>query len=112
MDRTQRAFEAFDRKHHEVYSEFVRLAHKARSRGFRKYSAWTIVAVIRWHTDVNPQREGGFKINNNFISRYARKLIREDPSFRGFFELRACGGDGVEGSERDPLESVALEGFI
>lgn len=109
MDRIQRTFEEFDRRHPEVYVEFVRMARKARQRGFRKYSARTIVAVIRWHCDVNPNRDGGFKINDHYSSRYVRKLLREDPSFTGFFELRACGAD-VEGPS-DPMERVALEGF-
>jgi len=28
------------------------------------------------------------KLNNNFTSRMARKLMEEDPEFKGFFELR------------------------
>jgi hypothetical protein len=86
-------FAAFDGAHPEVFAEFKRLALEARRRGHEHYSADGILHVVRWHTSVNPQKDEGFKINNDFSSRYARKLIAEDGTFATFFELRALKSD-------------------
>jgi hypothetical protein len=84
----QAAFETFDRDHPEVYRLFVQLANQMRDAGRKRYSADAILHRIRWHFDVNTHRRGGFKINDHFSSRYARKLIAQDPTFDGFFTLK------------------------
>lgn len=54
------------------------------SAGAREQSA-----VIRYHRILSGQDETEpFKINNNYSSRYARKLMDEDQRFSRFFELR------------------------
>jgi hypothetical protein len=58
-----------------------------RRTGRKKYSAWTIINKIRWDRDIRTDGDV-FKINNDFIALYARKLIDEDSRFDGFFELR------------------------
>ena len=83
----QQKFEDFDVAHPEVYTHFRHFANQIRTAGHTKYGAKTIIERIRWEMDLQVT-DGEFKINNNFISRYARKLINEDTSFEGFFNLR------------------------
>ena len=60
----------------------------SRAWGYTHYSADGIMHIVRYHAAVNPERDGGFKINNNFVALYARKLVAADPSFAGFFAFR------------------------
>ena len=84
----QQRFEIFDEQHPEVWVLFVQFSQQVRAAGRDKYSARAIIHRIRWHYAVNPERDEGFKINDVFSSRYARKLLEDDPTFVGFFELR------------------------
>lgn len=84
----QARFERFHRDHPGVYDLFRQFAGEMKRAGHEHYSADAILHRIRWHHDVNPSRHGGFKINDHFVSRYARLLMASDPEFRGFFELR------------------------
>jgi hypothetical protein len=81
-------FAAFDAANPAVYRLFARLARGVRDRGWTSYSADALCHVVRWHYALRGPREGGFKMNDHFTSRLARKLIADDPSFAGFFELR------------------------
>lgn len=54
--------------------------------GFKIYSAKGIFEIIRWHTSAHGN--DGFKVNNNYHPDYARKMMREFPSFYGFFKTR------------------------
>jgi tRNA A37 threonylcarbamoyladenosine biosynthesis protein TsaE len=84
-------FAAFDANHPDVYRLFVQFAHELAEHGLKKYSADAILHRIRWHyvTSASAILEGReFKINNNYSSRYARKLSAEYPRFNGFFAFR------------------------
>lgn len=82
-------FNRFLDLHPEVYTEFKRLAFQLVARGVTHYGAKAIMEVIRFHRTVNAQDEREpFKINNDYTSRLARKLIDEDTRFTHFFELR------------------------
>ena len=79
------SFEEFNDEHPEVYEGFKRFALKA--MGFRKhYSADAVLHALRWETMIESGEE--FKINNNWSSFYARKFMKECPSYEGFFRLR------------------------
>lgn len=82
------------RKYHEdrpeIFDSFYTLASKTRNAGNGRYSAKCLMEVIRWEQDL--QTPGGFKIDNNYTSLYARLLMAYDPSFEGFFELRNAYG--------------------
>lgn len=87
-DDIQLAFERFDADNPEVYAEIVSMAFRLKRAGRTRYGMHTILHVIRWHKDIVTRGEP-FKINNNFSSRYARKLIEQYPEFDGFFATRA-----------------------
>lgn len=86
----QERFDKFHRDNPEVYELFKRFSWELVRSGRLRYSADAIIHRIRWHYAVNVdyQKNGDFKMNNNFSSRYARKLIAESPSFDEFFETR------------------------
>ena len=64
----------------------MKLANDIRNAGHTRYSAWAIVQVMRWHSDL--EQTESFKINNNYISLLVRDLVELDPSFEGFFLTR------------------------
>jgi hypothetical protein len=76
----------YDLENQLVYLYFVRFTFEVIHRGFKNYSAKSIMERIRWETD---QAEGeGWKINNDFTSFYARKFMACNPQYSGFFRLR------------------------
>lgn len=81
-------FAEFDTAHPEVYASFRHFAGVMLARGHQHYSADGIMHIVRFHTEANVAHDGGFKINNNFVALYARKLVAADPSFAGFFAFR------------------------
>ena len=56
-----------------------------------RYGAKTIMERLRWEHEVRMPGQT-FKLSNTIkdrcSARYARRLIIEDPSYEGFFELR------------------------
>lgn len=88
-DRTiQERFEEFDAANPQIYRLFSRFAVAALESGRKRYSADAILHRIRWFVDIETQGDESFKLNNNFSSRYARKLAAEDERFQTFFEFR------------------------
>ena len=88
-DRIQEQFRRFDADHPEIYEEFCQIARNLLHHGRSHYGSKAIFEVIRYHRALSGQSDTDpFKINNNYSSRYARKLMEEDARFRGFFELR------------------------
>ncbi len=87
-------FRAFDAENPRVFGLFVRFAHEARAAGHEYFSADAIVHRIRWETAiVTRDHNCDFKVNDHYVAFYARKLMAEDPSFRGFFRLRSSVAD-------------------
>ena len=85
----QHAFEEFHKAHPEIYEYLVRLALEAYRKGFRHYGIGALWERMRWHFQVERDMEEDFKLNNNYRSRYARKIIDNHPELAEFFELRA-----------------------
>lgn len=83
----QEAFEEFHREHPEVYSYLLALAFELQMKGWVHYGIGALWERMRWHFKVEHDQED-FKLNNNFRSRYARKMMAEHPALEGFFELR------------------------
>jgi len=87
--RLDREFQEFSFNHPEVETELVKLARKAKAKGRASFGMKALWEVMRWTfwmestDDVEP-----FKLNNNYPSRYARKIMRDYPDLRGFFQTR------------------------
>ena len=80
-------FKTFHLANPSVYETFRDKAEMMLRTGRKKYSAWVIVQVIRWESDLRTMGDV-FKVNNDFIALYARLLIWREPRFEDFFELR------------------------
>lgn len=74
------------KKHPQVFELFLQYARQVKDAGKKKYSAWTIIQVIRWNFDL--RGHDFFKINNDHIALYARMSEHFDKSLEGFFEKR------------------------
>ena len=84
----QERFEAFHKRHPEVYEQLLDLCIQWRRAG---RSAWSIKGaweVLRWQRHVFRDPGSTFLINNDYTSRYARLLVREHPELEGLFEMR------------------------
>lgn len=84
---------AFDTLHPGVYAAFSAIARETRAAGFQHYSARTIIHVMRHHRAVSMGPGGEFKIDNRVSPYLARRLLREDRTFEGFFEFRKSRED-------------------
>jgi len=57
-------------------------------RGVTHYGAKAIVEVVRYHRILQGVDADGFRINNDYTSRLARRAIEDCPELSEFFELR------------------------
>jgi hypothetical protein len=86
-------FAEFLRLNPHVYAAFRSAAIKLRRAGHERFSSKGIVEGLRFNDSLKTTSVDHWKINNNFTSRLARKLIAENPSFAGFFETRTLKSD-------------------
>ena len=101
MDHPNRAlqlnadFDRFLADNPEVYEQFRMLAVKLKARGIDRWSAKSLWEVLRWELATSTiANVKDYKLNNNYTSRMARKLMNEEPDdFAGFFELRKLKTD-------------------
>ena len=84
----EEAFLDFHRSNPRVYATLVAHARKVRDRGFSYYSIKTLFEVLRWHSDIAKDGEEQYKLNNNYPSRYARLIMKQEPDLKDFFNLR------------------------
>jgi hypothetical protein len=70
-----------------VYFAFEEEAIKIYSKGFKHYSARTIVHVLRHHSAIS-ELNGEWKINNNHSPYLARLFDLQHPAIAGMFEYR------------------------
>ena len=82
-----KTFEQYHNENPHIYKAFKHYALMAKQKGFKNYSAKSLFEIIRWHT---PTKKNGkvFKIDNNYAPDYARKMMQEYESFKGFFRVR------------------------
>lgn len=84
----QEQFEDYHAAHPELYLELVRLALDVKGRGRKKYGLKAIAEVARWNLGYHKEDDEEYAINNNYVSRYARLIMENEPELKGFFELR------------------------
>jgi len=87
----QQQFEEFHARHPDVYRTLCRLARRAKGAGRSKIGMRMLFEVIRWEWIIAglPDEAEEFKLNNNYISRYARRIMAQEPDLEGFFPIRA-----------------------
>ena len=85
--RLQRKFEEYHRENPHVYKLFQKYALEILGAGHERFSAKAIFERIRWHIAMETTGDT-YKLNNNYTAFYARKLMDDQPMFKGFFETR------------------------
>lgn len=90
-------FERFDAANPRVFQTLRELAYEwIEQTGRRKLAIATLFEVARWRIAIQTTGEP-FRLNNDFRSWYARKLMREVPDLDGVFELRRSVADEALG---------------
>lgn len=80
-------FLAFHQANPKVYELFERFATEAHQAGRRRIGAKMLAERIRWFEEVEVHT-GDFKINNSYVSRYARLVAQRNPHLAGLFAMR------------------------
>jgi hypothetical protein len=76
----------------QVWQKFRLLALKIKAKGYDRWGAKSLWEVLRWEMALETNAPGNSpKLNNNYTSRFARKLMEEE-DFRAFFETRSLKG--------------------
>lgn len=86
-DRVRRAFAEYHREHPWVAARLVSITTRYKKAGRRRGIGF-FFEVLRHERLMESADSDGFKLNNNFRSRYARLIEREHPELRGFFRKR------------------------
>ena len=84
----QERFEKFHSENPEVYRLLVKFAREAKAAGRKHYGMKSLFERLRWHVDIELKGEHEFKLNNNYTSRYARRIRDLEFDLRDFFETR------------------------
>lgn len=88
MKTIDESFMEFHNTHPEVFNELVHRAREVMSAGYRRYNISALWERMRWTFDIEYRNGEEFKYNNNFRSRYSRKIMEECEDLKGFFEVR------------------------
>lgn len=86
---TAQAFLAWHRDNPAIWREFERLTLEAIAKG-RKVGAKAVMERVRWEVEV--ERGGEWKCNNNYTAYYARMFGAKYPQHRDYFEYREVKG--------------------
>jgi len=82
---TKENFNEYHKNNPKIYTLFVKFTNMATQRK-KYYSAKAIFHRIRWESMISG--EGDYKIDDGWISHYARKFMDDFPQHSGFFQTR------------------------
>lgn len=85
------AFLAFHNKNPHVYALLVKLARKARQRGWEHLGISMIWEMARWRLGPETADDAGqppLKLNNSYRALYARRIMAQESDLAGIFETR------------------------
>lgn len=81
-------WEWLERNRH-IYEAFVHLALRARRRGINRWSARSLIEILRWRTALKERTEtSSLKINDHCVPGLARLAMAKIPDLEGFFQTR------------------------
>jgi hypothetical protein len=78
-------FQAFHKRHPEVYRLLVTFARQAKVRS-KRVGIRLLWERLRWEFYI--ERDEEFKLNNNMTALYARRIMEHEHDLAGFFETR------------------------
>jgi hypothetical protein len=83
----QQRFEEYHQLNPYVYNKLVEFARKAKDKGYKRIGIGFLIEIIRWQGGPTVHKDG-FKISNDFRSRYSRLIEENEPDLRGYFTKR------------------------
>jgi hypothetical protein len=84
------AFKKFDRENPHVFDAVHGFAQEALEHGRERFGIGIIWERMRWYMNFETT-EKPLKLNNNYRSCYARRLIASDPRFKEMLVIRGRG---------------------
>jgi hypothetical protein len=81
------AFKKFDKENEHVWAMVVQYAYGALNSGRQRFGIGMIWERLRWYFHFETT-EKPLKLNNNYRSCYARKLMWYDPKFKQLLVVR------------------------
>ena len=80
-------FTEFHERNPHIFDLFLKFAKQVKESG-RKIGAKAIAERIRWEIYFERDKGEKYKVNNNYISRYARLAVETDPELVKVFNFR------------------------
>ena len=90
-----KAFKKFHKKNPDVYKWFKNYFYYFHGRGKKKIGAKLIAECLRQEPRLKTRGEN-YKVDNCFVSRYARLFIKDHPQYAKCFEFRKLKSDPVQ----------------
>ena len=87
MTVTDRFLE-FHESNPQVYRELVSRARALQRAGHDHIGIGMLFEVLRYKSMIKTSDPSGFKLNNDYRSRYARLIMDRESDLRGFFHTR------------------------
>ena len=88
-DSIEKCFVAFHEKNPHVYRNLVIMARQLGSRGRKKIGMKMLFEPLRWnYLMATDDPNSDYKLNNNYTSRYARLISKQEPDLSAIFEVR------------------------
>jgi hypothetical protein len=81
-------FATFHAENPRVYDLLVRFTRQLKARGYEHCGISLIWERMRWEMALNVTDPDGFKLNNDWRSRYARLIMRQEADLAEFFRTR------------------------
>jgi len=88
LSKIDEKFQEFHENNPDIYSILTRLARQAKLSGKKKMGVKMLWEVMRWELMIQSTDSAGYKLNNNYPSRYARLIMTQEKDLSSFFELR------------------------
>jgi hypothetical protein len=88
--KTAAQFIKWHEQNPQVWREFEKLALELIAAGRKRYGAKCIMEVVRFNRMIETRTD--FKVNNSYVTYYARIFAIKYPQYEGFFEERKIKG--------------------
>ena len=102
MNRIDRKFMEFHTNNPHIMDAIIRYTRQLKSAGRKHFGMAAVFERIRWDYAVQLKRtenDKGFKISNDFRSRYARLIEQLHPEFKGFYKTKQIASDSMYSEE-------------
>lgn len=80
-------FQRFHAENPHILDLFIKKAEEVKRAGDNAFGAKAIAEQVRWDRRIRT-KDRTFKLNNNYVSRYARLVAKQRPDLAGLFETR------------------------